>query len=150
MADRANLSYSGNGVQHQDPLSFVGEQLQSWRDAGTYQRLRELQSACGPVSRFDGREVINLASNNYLGLADHPRLVEAAVEATRKYGVGSGAVRTISGTMTLHLELERHIAAFKHVRRLPVGFCRERGCRLGHTRTGRLHRIRRAEPRLHH
>jgi 8-amino-7-oxononanoate synthase len=96
-----------------DPLAYLGEQLDSFRQAGTYQRLRELQSACEPVSRVDGREVINLASNNYLGLANHPKLVEAAIEATRRYGVGSGAVRTISGTMTLHLELERRIAAFK-------------------------------------
>ncbi len=98
-----------------DPLAYLGEQLQAWREEGAYQRLRELQSACEPVCRFDGREVINLASNNYLGLANHPKLVEAALDATRKFGVGSGAVRTISGTMTLHLELERRIAAFKRV-----------------------------------
>lgn len=95
-------------------LSYLSEQLNEWRQAGTYQRLRELQSACEPVCTFDGQEVINLASNNYLGLANHPKLVEAAVEAARKYGAGSGAVRTISGTMSLHLELERRIAAFKH------------------------------------
>ncbi|MCD6362144.1 MAG: glycine C-acetyltransferase [Armatimonadetes bacterium] len=100
-------------MERANPLSYLGEQLQAWREAGTYQRLRELQSACEPVSRFDGKEVINLASNNYLGLANHPKLVEAALEATRKYGVGSGAVRTISGTMSVHLELERRIAAFK-------------------------------------
>jgi glycine C-acetyltransferase len=98
-----------------NPLAWLGAELQAWREAGTYQRLRELQSPCEPVSRFDGREVINLASNNYLGLANHPKLVEAAIEATRRYGVGSGAVRTIAGTMTLHLELERRIAAFKRV-----------------------------------
>src|SRR5437764_3026802 len=98
-----------------NPLSFLSAQLESWRKAGTYQRLRVLESPCEPVSRFDGREVINLASNNYLGLADHPKLVEAAVEAAKKYGAGSGAVRTISGTMSLHVELERRIAAFKHV-----------------------------------
>src|SRR6266545_2768800 len=96
-----------------NPLSYLSEQLEAWRKAGTYQRLRELQSACEPLSRFDGREVINLASNNYLGLANHPRLVEAAVDAARQYGAGSGAVRTISGTMTLHLELELRIAEFK-------------------------------------
>jgi glycine C-acetyltransferase len=96
-----------------NPLLYLSEQLEQWRRAGTYQRLRELQTACEPVCRFDGREVINLASNNYLGLADHPKLVEAAIAATRKYGAGSGAVRTISGTMTVHLELERRIAAFK-------------------------------------
>lgn len=98
-----------------NPLSYLSEQIQQWREAGTFQKLRELQSACAAVSRFDGKEVINLASNNYLGLADHPRLIEAALAATRKYGVGSGAVRTISGTMSLHLELERRIAAFKQV-----------------------------------
>jgi glycine C-acetyltransferase len=98
-----------------NPLSFLTEQLASWRQGGTYQQLRELQSACEPVSRFDGREVINLASNNYLGLASHPKLVEAAIEATRKYGAGSGAVRTISGTMAIHMELERRIAEFKKV-----------------------------------
>ena len=65
------------------------------------------------MSRFDGREVINLASNNYLGLADHPKLIEAQVEAAKKYGAGSGAVRTISGTMSMHMELERRIAEFK-------------------------------------
>lgn len=100
---------------HSNPLAYLGDQLQSWRAAGTYQRLRELQSPCEPVSTFDGHEVINLASNNYLGLADHPKLIEAAVAATKKYGAGSGAVRTISGTMSLHLELEQRIAAFKNV-----------------------------------
>src|SRR3984893_1042351 len=95
------------------PLGYLSEQLEAWRKAGTYQRLRVLQSACEPVSRFDGREVINLASNNYLGLADHPKLIEAQVEAAKKFGAGSGAVRTISGTMSLHLELERRIAEFK-------------------------------------
>src|ERR1035438_5104283 len=97
-----------------NPLSYLGEQLEAWRQAGTYQRLRVLESPCEPLSRVDGREVINLASNNYLGLADHPKLVEAAIAATKKYGAGSGAVRTISGTMTIHMELERRIARFKH------------------------------------
>ena len=96
-------------------LSYLTEQLDALKKAGTYQRLRELESACEPVSRFDGKEVINLASNNYLGLANHPKLVEAECEAARKYGAGSGAVRTISGTMHLHMELERRIAAFKNV-----------------------------------
>jgi glycine C-acetyltransferase len=97
-----------------NPLTYLGEQLESWRQAGTFQRLRVLESPCEPISRFDGREVINLASNNYLGLADHPKLVEAAIAATRKFGAGSGAVRTISGTMSIHMELERRIAQFKH------------------------------------
>jgi len=97
-----------------NPLSYLTEQLDAWRKAGTYQRLRVLESPCEPISTFDGREVINLASNNYLGLADHPKLVEAAIAATSKYGAGSGAVRTISGTMSLHMELEQRIANFKH------------------------------------
>jgi glycine C-acetyltransferase len=98
-----------------NPLAYLTGQIESWRAAGSYFRLRELQTACEPVSRIDGREVINLASNNYLGLANHPKLVEAAVKAAEKYGAGSGAVRTISGTMSLHLELEQRIAAFKNV-----------------------------------
>jgi glycine C-acetyltransferase len=97
-----------------DPLSYLGAQLDAWRKAGTYQRLRVLESASAAESRFDGREVINLASNNYLGLTTHPKLMEAALEATRKFGVGSGAVRTISGTMSLHMQLEERIARFKH------------------------------------
>src|SRR6202790_3319815 len=98
-----------------DPLSYLSAQLETWRKAGTYQRLRVLQSPCEPVATFDGKEVINLASNNYLGLADHPKLIEAAVEAAKKYGAGSGAVRTISGTMSIHIELEEKIAQFKKV-----------------------------------
>jgi glycine C-acetyltransferase len=102
-------------MNRQNPLGYLSEQLQAWKEAGSYQRLRELESACEPVCRFDGREVINLASNNYLALANHPKLIEATIEATRRYGAGSGAVRTISGTMTLHVELEERIAAFKNV-----------------------------------
>jgi glycine C-acetyltransferase len=98
-----------------DPLAYLGDQIAEWKSAGTYQRLRILEGPSAAESRFDGREVINLASNNYLGLTTHPKLIEAAVAATRKYGAGSGAVRTISGTMDLHMELERRIAAFKNV-----------------------------------
>jgi glycine C-acetyltransferase len=97
------------------PLAFLSAQLDEIRAAGAFQRLRELEGPCEPVSRYDGREVINLASNNYLGLANHPKLKEAAIAATRECGVGSGAVRTISGTMVMHTELERRIAAFKNV-----------------------------------
>jgi glycine C-acetyltransferase len=98
-----------------NPLSYLHDQLANWRAEGTYQRLRILQSASAAEAQFDGKQVINLASNNYLGLTTHPKLREAALEAVRKYGVGSGAVRTISGTMTLHMELEERIAAFKNV-----------------------------------
>jgi len=98
-----------------DPLAYLGEQLESWKRAGSYQRLRILESESAAESRFDGKDVINLASNNYLGLTTHPKLREAALEATRRYGVGSGAVRTISGTMSLHMQLEERIARFKNV-----------------------------------
>src|SRR5213593_2532978 len=98
-----------------DPLAYLGEQLAAWRKAGTYQPLRVLESESAPESSVDGRTVINLASNNYLGLTTHPRLLEAALEATRRYGVGSGAVRTISGTMSIHMQLEERIARFKNV-----------------------------------
>jgi len=98
-----------------DPLAYLGEQLEAWKKAGTYQRLRVLESESAAESRFDGKDVINLASNNYLGLTTHPKLREAALEATRRYGVGSGAVRTISGTMSLHMQLEERIARFKNV-----------------------------------
>jgi len=89
--------------------------LEAWKRAGTYQRLRVLESASAAEALFDGKDVINLASNNYLGLTTHPKLREAALDATRRFGVGSGAVRTISGTMTLHMQLEERIARFKNV-----------------------------------
>src|SRR5271157_4573840 len=98
-----------------DPLSYLHDQLEQWKAEGTYQRLRILQSESAAEALFDGKDVINLASNNYLGLTTHPKLGEAALQATRKYGVGSGAVRTIAGTMTLHMELEEKIARFKNV-----------------------------------
>lgn len=96
-------------------LAYLTEQLNDLKQRGTYFKLRVLEDEQGPVSTYDGKRVINLASNNYLGLCEHPKLIEAAIEATRKYGVGSGAVRTIAGTMRIHLELEEKIAAFKGV-----------------------------------
>ena len=98
-----------------NPLSYLHDQIEQWRAEGTFQRLRVLESESAAESRFDGKQVINLASNNYLGLTTHPKLREAALEAVRRYGVGSGAVRTISGTMSLHMQLEERIAAFKNV-----------------------------------
>src|SRR5919206_1700893 len=98
-----------------NPLSYLTDQLNDLKQRGTYFRLRVLEDEQAPVCTFDGKRVINLASNNYLGLTTHPRLREAALEATRKFGAGSGAVRTISGTMSLHMELEERIAAFKNV-----------------------------------
>jgi glycine C-acetyltransferase len=98
-----------------NPLAYLHDQLEQWRREGTFQRLRVLESESAAEARFDGRDVINLASNNYLGLTTHPKLREAALAATRRYGVGSGAVRTISGTMRVHMLLEERIAAFKNV-----------------------------------
>jgi glycine C-acetyltransferase len=96
-----------------DPLSYLGKQLDELKTKGTHFKLRVLEDEQAPVCHFDGKQVINLASNNYLGLTTHPKLREAALEATRKFGVGSGAVRTIAGTMSLHMELEEKIAKFK-------------------------------------
>jgi glycine C-acetyltransferase len=98
-----------------DPLFYLSSEVDELKRKGTFFRLRVLQDEQAAVCTFDGRQVINLASNNYLGLATHPKLREAALEAVRKYGVGSGAVRTIAGTMTLHMQLEERIARFKNV-----------------------------------
>src|SRR4030088_1254526 len=98
-----------------NPLSYLTDQLNDIKTKGTHFKLRVLEDEQAPVCTFDGKKVINLASNNYLGLTTHPRLREAALEATRKYGVGSGAVRTIAGTMKIHMELEEKIARFKNV-----------------------------------
>lgn len=98
-----------------DPLSYLTDQMNELKAKGTHFRLRVLDDEQAPLCTFDGKKVINLASNNYLGLTTHPKLREAALEATRKYGVGSGAVRTIAGTMKIHMELEEKIARFKNV-----------------------------------
>jgi glycine C-acetyltransferase len=98
-----------------DPLSYLTDQLNDLKQRGTHFKLRVLEDEQAPVCTFDGKKVINLASNNYLGLTTHPKLREAALEATKKYGVGSGAVRTIAGTMKIHMELEEKIARFKNV-----------------------------------
>jgi glycine C-acetyltransferase len=98
-----------------NPLSYLTDQINDLRAKGTHFNLRVLEDEQAPVCTFDGKKVINLASNNYLGLTTHPKLREASMEATRKYGVGSGAVRTIAGTMKIHMELEQKIARFKNV-----------------------------------
>src|SRR5277367_6117589 len=98
-----------------NPLSYLTDQLNELKAKGTHFKLRVLDDEQAAVCTFDGKKVINLASNNYLGLTTHPKLREAALEATRKYGVGSGAVRTIAGTMKIHMELEEKIARFKNV-----------------------------------
>ncbi|HET9832472.1 MAG TPA: glycine C-acetyltransferase, partial [Vicinamibacterales bacterium] len=91
----------------------VTTELNTLKEQGLYRKLRILEDEQKPKTTFDHRVVINLSSNNYLGLTTHPRLRERALEATRKYGVGTGSVRTIAGTMDLHMELERRLAEFK-------------------------------------
>jgi len=96
-------------------LAYLTDVMNELKAKGTHFRLRVLDDQQAPVCHYDGKEVINLASNNYLGLANHPKLVEASLKATRELGVGSGAVRTIAGTMRIHMELEEKIARFKNV-----------------------------------
>jgi len=94
-------------------LDYLKAELDELERQGLRQHPRTLESEQRARARFDGKEVVNLASNNYLGLAAHPKLKEAAAKAADEYGAGSGAVRTIAGTMTLHRELERRFASFK-------------------------------------
>src|SRR5437868_5016813 len=96
-----------------DPLAYLTAELTALKDQGLYRKLRILEDEQKPKTTFDHRSVVNLSSNNYLGLTTHPRLRERALEATRKYGVGTGSVRTIAGTMDIHMELERKLAEFK-------------------------------------
>jgi glycine C-acetyltransferase len=96
-----------------DPLGFLGEELDVLREQHLYRPLRVMSSAQGPIVSIDHRRLISLSSNDYLGLTHHPRLREAALEAVREFGVGSGAVRTIAGTMAMHEALEAELAAFK-------------------------------------
>jgi glycine C-acetyltransferase len=109
------MSESGAQATKLNPLHYISETLQELRAKGVAPKLRVLEGEQKPVSVFDGREVINLASNNYLGLTMHKALRKASVEAVRKLGVGAGAVRTIAGTMKLHMDLEEQIARFKQV-----------------------------------
>jgi len=98
-----------------DKLAWIDEELQTLKDTGFYNTIPIMDSAQGPSVIINGKPVLNFCANNYLGLANHPRLVQAASEAMQKYGVGPGAVRSIAGTMSLHTELEKRMAAFKRV-----------------------------------
>ncbi|HPT24574.1 MAG TPA: glycine C-acetyltransferase [Anaerolineaceae bacterium] len=98
-----------------DKLAWIDTELKTLKDTGFYNNIRTLSSPQGARLVVDGKSVLNFCSNNYLGLANHPRIVQAAADAVRQYGVGPGAVRSIAGTMTLHLELEKRMAAFKRV-----------------------------------
>jgi len=96
-----------------DPLAYLTAELIALKEQGLYRTLRILEDEQKSHTTFDHRSVVNLSSNNYLGLTTHPRLRARALEATRKYGVGTGSVRTIAGTMDIHMELERRLAEFK-------------------------------------
>jgi glycine C-acetyltransferase len=96
-----------------DPLYYLSDELHLLKEQGLYRRLRVLDGEQKAHTSFDHRSVVNLSSNNYLGLTTHPKLRDAALEATRTFGVGSGSVRTIAGTMDLHMQLERRLAQFK-------------------------------------
>src|SRR2546425_771723 len=111
----AGMSDTATIATKQNPLQYVADELKELRAKGVAPRLRVLEGEQKPACIFDGREVINLASNNYLGLTTHKALRKAALDAVKRYGVGAGAVRTIAGTMRLHMELEEQIAAFKNV-----------------------------------
>lgn len=113
-----------------DPTGFLGKEYQELVDKALDWRLKQLQGASEPVTRVDGRDVLVLCSNNYLGLATHPKVMQAAVEAIEKYGVGSGAVRAISGNMDVHVELEERLAKFKGAEAsltYPTGFMANSG-----------------------
>jgi glycine C-acetyltransferase len=97
-----------------NPLAHLDDELAALRERHLYRPLRVMSSAQGPIVSLDGRRVISLSSNDYLGLSHHPRMKRAAIEAVERYGAGAGAVRTIAGTMTLHEELEAELAEFKH------------------------------------
>jgi len=97
-----------------NPLAFLDAEIEELKAKGTYRRLRVVESEQKSRCVIDGREVITLSSNNYLGLNSHPRLKQAALDATERFGAGSGAVRTIAGTMSIHEQLEARLAEFKH------------------------------------
>ena len=96
-----------------DPLAFLDDEVAALRERHLYRALRVMSSGQGPIVSVDERRLISLSSNDYLGLTHHPRLREAALAAVRDFGVGSGAVRTIAGTMSMHEELEAELAEFK-------------------------------------
>jgi glycine C-acetyltransferase len=103
-----------------DPLSYLSSELQSLKDQGLYRKLRVLEEPQQARTMFDHHRVVNLSSNNYLGLTTHPRLRQKALAAMDRLGVGSGSVRTIAGTMDIHLELEQRLAEFKRTEAVVV------------------------------
>src|SRR5215510_4381556 len=96
-----------------DPLAYLAAELETLKAQGLYRRLRVLEDEQKSKTTVDHRVVVNLSSNNYLGLTTHPLLRARAIDAINRFGVGSGSVRTIAGTMAIHMELEARLAAFK-------------------------------------
>lgn len=110
---------------------WLKDNIQNLKDQHLHKVPKILETPAGGRVRMDGKEVVNLASNNYLGLADHPKVKKAALDAIERWGVGAGAVRWIGGTMSVHQELEERLAAFKHVEAVLVftsGFTANSGC----------------------
>src|SRR5947209_8356129 len=111
--------------------NWLGEQIQTLKEQHLYKVPKILESPAGGRVKMNGKEVVNLSSNNYLGLANHPMVRQAAEEAIEKWGVGAGAVRWIGGTMSVHKELEDRLAKFKNVEAVLVftsGFTANSGC----------------------
>src|SRR5262245_20108592 len=103
-----------------DPLVYLSTELDTLKQQGLYRHLRILEGEQKAHATYDHRFVVNLSSNNYLGLTTHPRLCQASLDAIRKYGAGTGSVRPIAGTMDIHMELERKLAAFKQTEAVVV------------------------------
>jgi glycine C-acetyltransferase len=113
MAARPTTDGSMTATPRRDPLAFLDDEVAALRERHLYRALRVMSSAQGPIVSVDGKRLVSLSSNDYLGLTHHPRLREAALQAVRDFGVGSGAVRTIAGTMSMHEALEAELAEFK-------------------------------------
>jgi glycine C-acetyltransferase len=103
-----------SAIHASNRLDFLKEEVQRLKDEHLYQSLHPFEGMQGPEIRMEGRTILNFSSNNYLGLASHPKLMAASKKAIDDYGVGAGAVRTIIGTMSIHEELEQKLARFKH------------------------------------
>lgn len=111
-------------------VKFLKENLDDLKSKGLYNVINVLKSANGPIITVGDKELINLSSNNYLGLATNPRMIQATIEATKKYGAGAGAVRTINGTLEIHTELEQKLAKFKHTQ-AAIAFQSGFNCNMG-------------------
>ena len=134
-------------------LNWIEKEIDGLKEQGLYNRIRTIGSAQGARLVVDGKDVLNFCSNNYLGLANHPKLVEAAKAATKKYGVGPAAVRSIAGTTDLHVELEKRLKRFKgaeDVITFQIRLYRQPGNDRGAGRQGGRDLLRPAEPRLDH